>query len=120
MAHQVCFIGAGAMGGATIRGLLRETVFAPDEIVACDPAQDLLKTLSGELSIDITADNVEGLKGARTVFLAIKPQHLEAVCAGIRPALQSDQLVISIVAGARLDTLCEYPVSYTHLRAHET
>jgi pyrroline-5-carboxylate reductase len=117
MAHQVCFIGAGAMGGATICGLLRETVFAPDEIVACDPAQDLLKTLSGELSIDTTADNVEGLKGARTVFLAIKPQHLEAVCAGIRPALQSDQLVISIVAGARLDTLCEYLDSTRVVRA---
>ncbi len=117
MAHQVCFIGAGAMGGATIRGLLREKVFTPDEIVACDPAESLLKNLSGELSIDTTADNVEGLKGARTVFLAIKPQHLEAVCAGIRPALRNDQLVISIVAGARLDTLCGYLDSTRVVRA---
>ena len=117
MAHQVCFIGAGAMGGATIRGLLQEEVFTPGEIVACDPAQKLLKTLSDELGIDTTTDNVEGLKDACTVFLAIKPQHLQEVCAGISSALQSDQLVISIVAGARLSTLCAHLDSTRVVRA---
>lgn len=108
MAHQVCFIGAGAMGGATIRGLLRDEVFKPDEIIACDPAQEILTRLRNEVLIDTTADNVEGLTGARTVFLAVKPQHLEEVCASLFPALQDDQLVISIVAGARLSTLCAH------------
>ena len=108
MAHQVCFIGAGAMGGASIRGLLRDGVFSPDEIIACDPIPRILTHLRDELHIDTTGDNVEGLNGARTIFLAIKPQHLQEVCAGISPALQSDQLVISIVAGARLSTLCAH------------
>ncbi len=108
MAHQVCFIGAGAMGGATIRGLLRDEIFQPSEIVACDPAEDALTRLRNDLRIDTTTDNTEGLKGARAVFLAVKPQHLEVVCAGLFPSLQDEQLVISIVAGARLSTLCAH------------
>lgn len=108
MAHQVCFIGAGAMGGATIRGLLRHEIFKADEIVACDPVEAVLTRLRNDLRIDTTGDNIEGLQGARTVFLAVKPQYLAEVSAGLSPALRDDQLVISIVAGATLGALCAY------------
>lgn len=108
MAHQVCLIGAGAMGGAIIRGLLRNSDFKATDIIACDPDTKVLHDLERELSIDTSTNNEEGIEDSLTIFLAVKPQHLEKVCARLVPTIKDKQLIISIVAGSRLSTLCAH------------
>ena len=105
MAHQVCLIGAGAMGSAIIQGLLRNSTFKAADIIACDPDTKVLHDLERELSIDTSTNNEEGIEASRTIFLAVKPQHLEKVCAGLCPAIKESHLIISIVAGSRLSLI---------------
>ena len=49
--------------------------------------------------------NLDALKNADIVILAIKPQDLDTVSKELNGKLSSKQLLISIVAGASLDTL---------------
>ena len=42
-----------------------------------------------------------------TVFLAVKPQSLREVCAGLQPLGDSSPLWVSVLAGVRLTTLCQ-------------
>ena len=71
MVHQVCFIGAGAMGSAIIQGLLRNSTFKAADIIACDPDTKVLHDLERELRIDISTNNKERIEDSRTIFLAI-------------------------------------------------
>lgn len=107
MASRICFVGAGAMGTATIRGLLNNGVYAENQIVACDVSSVIRERVKSELGIPTTDNIEEAVDGADTVFVAIKPQDLAVAAASLRPQLRPDHLVLSIVAGAKLSTLCE-------------
>ena len=92
----IAFIGAGNMAGSLIRGL-QAGGYSADDIVAADPAQSQLDALA-TLGISTTLDNARAVNQAEIVVLAIKPQITGDVVQAL-PALQPDQLVISIVAG---------------------
>jgi pyrroline-5-carboxylate reductase len=61
--------------------------------------------LSREYGIGVLADNSEAVKNADLIVLAVKPQNLTEVLDEIR-GLAANQLVLSIVAGATLTSLC--------------
>jgi pyrroline-5-carboxylate reductase len=95
------------MGSAAIRGLLKNEVYAENEIAACDVSSVIRERVESELGV-LTTDNIEeAVDGADTVFVAIKPQDLAALGDSLRPALLSHQLILSIVAGANLIALRE-------------
>ncbi|HUV56639.1 MAG TPA: pyrroline-5-carboxylate reductase, partial [Dehalococcoidales bacterium] len=55
--------------------------------------------------VAVMSDNLEAIDGADVVILAIKPQNLTGVMAGLNGQFKPNQLVLSIIAGARIDTL---------------
>jgi len=95
----IVFIGAGNMGEALIRGLLAGRTVVPSQIIAADVRAErrdfLLKTL-GVRAID---DNLSAVKVADIVVLAVKPQQVGEVLAGLKSAMSKEKLVISIAAG---------------------
>jgi len=60
--------------------------------------------LAGKYNVSVTADGADAAQ-ADTVILAVKPQDLAAVMAGLKGKIKPDALVISIIAGARLETI---------------
>ena len=70
----IAFIGSGAMAGAMMKGLIGKGVVAPTQIIGSDPAQSRLNFLSSEYGIRTTTDNLEAVREADIVVLAIKPQ----------------------------------------------
>jgi pyrroline-5-carboxylate reductase len=52
------------------------------------------------------SNNRQAIEGSNVVVLAIKPQNLVEVMAELGGQLKSAQLVLSIIAGARINTLC--------------
>ena len=64
-----------------------------------------MRALAGELGIIAAADNQDAVRGAETVLLAVKPQGMPAVLAGLREEITPKQLVISIAAGVSIATL---------------
>jgi pyrroline-5-carboxylate reductase len=102
---RIAFIGSGAMGEAMIQGLLKQGTADQQNIVAADALAERGQALREHYGVSFTTDNGEAVRGAHLVVLAVKPQVLPAVLAGLKGKIPSGALVLSIVAGARIETI---------------
>lgn len=102
--ERIAFIGPGVMAEAMIAGLLRERLADPARVVAAGPRQERIAALANQYGIDATADNAAAARAADVVVLAVKPQRLTKVLAGLQ-GIRPQTLVISIVAGASIDKI---------------
>lgn len=97
------FIGAGAMGGAIIRGLLTRGWVARENLIYYDPDPARQKKME-KLGVEAALDNPEVMH-AQVVVLAVKPQLLGTLLAGIKDFARPQHLIVSIAAGTTLATL---------------
>jgi pyrroline-5-carboxylate reductase len=95
----IAFIGAGNMAEALIRGLIKAGIFSPQRIIATDVRADRLDFFRQNFGVRVTDNNVTAVAEANIVVLAVKPQHVSAVLAGVRGKMSADKLIISIAAG---------------------
>lgn len=93
---KIAFIGGGNMAQALIGGLLAQGVKANRMIVA-EPVAALRASLT-ERGLNVTADNRVAVVEADVLVLAVKPQMMADVLAGVRDIIDG-RLVISIAAG---------------------
>jgi len=103
---RIAFIGGGTMGEAMVRCLLTKRIAVPQDIVVSEVSPLRRELLSKEYGVSTLANNIKVIKGAELIILAIKPQDLSQVMEEIKD-LSSEQVVLSIVAGASLDSLCK-------------
>src|ERR1035437_5163107 len=101
---MIGFIGAGKMAEGIIAGLLRTGV-VPASIHAADVNAERLNDLHQRLGIQTTTNNRAVAAACQTLFLAVKPQQLDAVCQALASCIGADHLVLSIAAGKRLERL---------------
>ncbi|MBD2498500.1 pyrroline-5-carboxylate reductase [Nostoc sp. FACHB-280] len=105
---QIAFIGGGTMGEIIISRLLAtKTVDNPKLIIVGEPLATRCLHLEKKYGVSTTGCNLEAIKGASIVILAVKPQVLAAVMATLKDKILPEALVISIVAGASLPSLCQ-------------
>ena len=102
--QNICFIGGGNMAQALIGGLLSRGL-PTTRITVSDPVEQIRHILE-EKGIETTTDNVDAIKYADVVVLAVKPQVLATVLQPLN-GLLSDKLVISIIAGAEIQTISD-------------
>jgi len=100
-------IGPGAMGEAIIAGLLRDGVTLPERILASGPRPERGAELKARYGILVLTDNLSAACQADVVILAVKPQKLQRVLVGLKGQIKPTALVLSIVAGASIQTLQE-------------
>ena len=104
---KITFIGGGVMAEAILGGILDGGVANAEDISFGEPVAERREALAGAYGVTADADNIKVIDGADIVILAMKPQNLHSAMEEISTGLQSDQAVLSIVAGATLDTLCK-------------
>ncbi|MFZ5453510.1 MAG: pyrroline-5-carboxylate reductase [Thermodesulfobacteriota bacterium] len=97
------FIGAGAMGGAIIKGLLAQGRVARENLTFFDP-DPAARAKMEKLGVEAALDHAEVMH-SQVVILAVKPQLFEPVLAGIKDFARPWHLIISIAAGVTLATL---------------
>ncbi|MDD3080543.1 MAG: pyrroline-5-carboxylate reductase [Paludibacter sp.] len=106
---KVAVIGAGNMGGAIARGLSKGTMIQTSNIAVSDISQpnlDAVKAVAPEATI--TNSNVEVIKDADIVIIAVKPWLVEVVAKEIEPKLDyKNQIIVSIAAGVNFDRLAD-------------
>ena len=99
------FIGGGNMAASIIGGLLTSGVDAR-QLRAGDPSQESLDRLASLGPITTSQDNLDIIPGCDVLVMAVKPQLMKVVCAGIADTVQSSKpLIISIAAGVTSDSL---------------
>jgi pyrroline-5-carboxylate reductase len=103
---RIAFVGGGAMGEAMVKCLLTKKVAAPQDMVVSDVSPLRRELLSREYGVNTLADNRRAVENVDLIILAVKPQNLLGVMGEIK-GLALDQLVLSIVAGATLSSLCQ-------------
>ncbi len=102
MSSQITFIGAGNMATSLINGLIASG-HDPAAIRASDPDPEQLRKIA-ELGVATAPDNNAQARGADLVILAVKPQVMANVAAGLTD-LRPDQLLVSIAAGVPMSSL---------------
>ncbi len=102
---EIAFVGAGNMADSMIGGLLKHGLPAKN-LRAADPLAERLRRLKSAWGVATFSDNREAVTGADVVILAVKPQVVGEVLAGIRDTVaQQGPLVISIAAGIAIASL---------------
>jgi pyrroline-5-carboxylate reductase len=101
---ELSFVGAGVMAEAMIAGLLKQQLVTAAQVVGSHPRPARRAELAERYGIRAVEDNREAARGA-VVVLAVKPQKLHGVLQELKETLQARQLVVSIIAGARLETI---------------
>jgi pyrroline-5-carboxylate reductase len=93
------------MGEAIIAGLLRNGIAQPQNILAVDTLPERGADLSRRFGVVAGTDNAAAASQADVVILAVKPQMLGKVMAGLRGKILPEALVLSIVAGASMQSI---------------
>ena len=102
---RIVFIGPGVMAEAMATGLIQKAGFGADQITFSGPRPKRLEELAERYGTRTATDNRSAVDGAQVVVLSVKPQMALDVADGLSGAIPPAALVLSIVAGARLDSL---------------
>lgn len=108
---EIVFVGCGVMAESLIGGLLREKLIGPEQIAASHPREERRAYLAEKYGIRVFEDNAESVAALDSddslVVLCVKPQRINRVLEELNGAVRPAQLVISIVAGARIAAISE-------------
>ena len=96
------FLGAGNMGEAMIRGVLSAKLRSPEQVAVFDAAPGRGEELRRRFGVVVARSVEELLRACDTVVVAVKPQVLSSVLAGISREAAAGKTFISIVAGAKI------------------
>lgn len=103
------FIGGGNMAEALIRGLVAHKLFKPADLIASDVDANRRRRLARTFKIAVTENNLEVIKDARAVLIAVKPQQIDQVLREIGSSGQrlKERVFISIAAGIPLQRITD-------------
>lgn len=100
----IVLIGAGNMGGALLTGWLKNGVPGYSVIVVdpnpSEPMRKMIADAGASHVIGVPADVTAGV-----LFIAVKPQLMDAVLPALKAAVGEDTVVVSIAAGKTLASL---------------
>lgn len=100
----IVLVGAGNMGGALLTGWLKSGV-AGSSVMVVDPGPTpSMMTMISEAGARHVTSLPEGTR-AGVLFLALKPQVMEAVLPSLRQAVGPETVVVSVAAGKTLGFL---------------
>jgi pyrroline-5-carboxylate reductase len=104
---KIAFIGGGDMGEAMLTALIEKKLAAPDDICVADVSKERLDFLKNKYRVAVSGSNREAITGKDVIVLAVKPQTLPEVLTGLKGSLKATQLVLSIMAGVRINKIGE-------------
>jgi pyrroline-5-carboxylate reductase len=105
---KISVIGAGAMGGAIVDGLLKGDYVKNEDICVSDASRRAIERFAHS-GANITTENRMAAIGGDVVFVVVKPWLVEHVVKGIRDALDYErQKLVVVAAGVKGEDLKEW------------
>ena len=107
---RLAFVGCGVMAESMIAGLLGQRLVGSDQIVGSHPREARRLELSEKHGIEMFESNAEAVRSVKetegsAVVLTVKPQRISNVLHDLKGSINEGTLVISIVAGAKIETI---------------
>ena len=106
MGKKIAIIGAGNLGTSLVNGLIDSKKFEAENFVLSRRKTHLLAPFEKK-GCQITNNNIEAVKNADIIVLAVLPQKLDAVLQEVKSYLNSNQLLISLVTGVKVQQIQE-------------
>jgi pyrroline-5-carboxylate reductase len=108
--RHLAFIGCGVMAESMIAGLLRQNLVTSDKIVGSHPREARREELEEKYGIRMFQSNADAAAAIRdvedsAVVLSVKPQRIGHVLNDLKGSISPNGLVISIVAGAKIESI---------------
>lgn len=105
---KISIIGAGAMGGAIVEGMLKSDAFVNSDITVSDPSPKAIDRFDGT-GARLTSDNKAAAERADIVCVVVKPWLVERVLKEIKPAMDyGRQTLIVVAAGVSAAAINEW------------
>ena len=107
---KMTVIGAGNMGGAIIRGLLKGSLFAAEDISVSDVNRDVLNVLKKDIPrLNTELNGYGSVSDADIILLAVKPWLVDNVVDSIKFRMDyGRQILVSIAAGIDIASLSRF------------
>jgi pyrroline-5-carboxylate reductase len=96
--QKITIIGGGNLGGAVAFGLIKSKQIEPSALTVSDRYLSVLNKFQ-EQGARVTDNNLEASRNADIIILAVKPYQAQEIIDEIKPVLNSNQILISSVAG---------------------
>lgn len=98
--YDIGFFGAGKMAEGILAAIADKS-----KTIMAEKLPERAQYLAERHAVAVTDDLVQVAKSAKLIFLAVKPQDVEAVAKETKKYLKSTQTLVSIVAGKKLSYL---------------
>jgi pyrroline-5-carboxylate reductase len=95
---KVAFLGAGKIGGILLQALLEKGLLSAKSTCATVAHKERAQALAARLKVKVGTDNVEAIKGADIIVIAVKPQVVEDVVREISGHVTRKQVIVSVAA----------------------
>lgn len=104
METKITIIGAGNLGTSLVKGLVDSGKYKPSNFILTRRNLSKLEKLQTE-GFRVTDNNVEAIKNANVIILAVLPQKIDAILEEISKNINSKQLIISLVSGVKVNDI---------------
>ncbi len=108
---KLAFIGCGVMAESIVAGLLRQNLVRAEQITASHPRSNRRDDLSLKYKIEVHEDNAAAVaslpENDSIIVLCVKPQRIGGVLEEISGAVKPSQIIVSIIAGAKIEYISE-------------
>lgn len=104
---ELSIIGFGHMGSAIIAGAVKAGVIAASEVTVSEKNAENAEK-ARRLGVNVTCNNIAAVSDKSMVIVAVRPADLESLAREIKDSIPRDSIIVSIVAGKRLETLGEF------------
>ncbi|MBL4755078.1 MAG: pyrroline-5-carboxylate reductase [Flavobacteriales bacterium] len=97
--QKITIVGGGNIGISIAEGLIKSKAIKASQLIVTKRSSKASKELS-QLKIQVTNNNIEGVKNADIIVLAVQPKQLIPVLDEIKPVLSDKKrIVVSVVSG---------------------
>lgn len=97
------FIGMGNMGRAMVKGI--QNYFENSQVIFHRVSKEKMIEFASKEKIDYELSNIDVVKKAKYIILAVKPQMFDKIFEEINPYITNDKVVISLAPGITIDNL---------------
>lgn len=101
---KIFILGAGAMGEAILKGLVRGG-FTPADISVSRRNEDKLGRIAEASGVTWFATNADAMRASGAVILCCKPRDLDRAAAELEESVSDDALIVSTLAGVPIEAL---------------
>lgn len=105
---KIAIIGPGVMGEAILSALLDNGKCSPEKIIISGPDEERNSLLQQKYKVRSMQENSAAVSQADIIVLAVKPQKFSGAVRPMKGLVKKGALIISIIAGVKLDTLVAF------------